>query len=75
MWDAFFVFPGDDPSGQAGFGRALTTEAAQPQAPVPAARFCNSLSGKLFSIRAYFRLSLIENAVNQPNEVEIRHQI
>jgi len=42
---------GDDPSGQAGFARVLTTEAAQPQAPVPAAR-----------------LSLIENAVNQPNE-------
>ena len=40
------VIPGDDPSGQAGFGRALTTEAAQPQAPVPAARFCDYLFWK-----------------------------
>ena len=42
----FFVIPGEDPSGQGGFGRALTTEAAQPQAPVPAARFCNHLFWK-----------------------------
>ena len=71
-----FVIPGDDPSGQAGFGRALPTEAAQPQAPVPAARFCNYLFWKVFFRQEHiFRLSLIENAANQPNEVEIRHQI